>query len=113
MNWVYDANAIVALISAVVGLMSTGIPLGIVVYNLFKGKNRKEVFDILKDMASAAIVSAEASGKAGADKKTMVIEAVRAGASAKGINVDPFLTQLDAFIEQTVATNNAFKNAKQ
>ena len=43
----------------------------------------------------------------------MVIEAVRAGASAKGINVDPFLTQLDAFIEQTVATNNAFKKAKQ
>ena len=93
--------------------MSTGIPLGIVVYHLFKGKNKKEVFDILKDMASAAIVSAEASGKAGADKKTMVIEAVKAGASSKGINVEPFLTQLDAFIEQTVATNNAFKNAKQ
>jgi hypothetical protein len=64
-------------------------------------------------MATAAIVSAEASGKAGADKKTMVMDAVRAGATAKGINVDPFLSQLDAFIEQTVATNNAFKNAKQ
>lgn len=113
MNWVYDANAIVALISAVVGLISAGIPLGIVVYNLFKGKSKKEVFEILKDIATAAIVSAEASGKAGADKKTMVIEAVKAGASSKGINVDPFLAQLDAFIEQTVATNNAFKNAKQ
>ncbi len=41
------------------------------------------------------------------------MDAVRAGAAAKGINIDPFLSQLDAFIEQTVATNNAFKNAKQ
>jgi 1-deoxy-D-xylulose-5-phosphate reductoisomerase len=41
------------------------------------------------------------------------IEAVKAGAAAKGIDVTPFMTQLDAFIEQAVATNNAFKNAKQ
>ena len=113
MEIINNANAIVALISAVVGLISAGIPLGIIIYNLFKGKNKKEVFEILKDMATAAIVSAEASGKAGADKKTMVIEAVKAGAAAKGINVTPFMTQLDAFIEQSVATNNAFKNAKQ
>jgi len=113
MDFINNANAIVALISAVVGLISAGIPLGIIIYNLFKGKNKKEVFEILKDMATAAIVSAEASGKAGADKKTMVIEAVKAGAAAKGINVAPFMTQLDAFIEQAVATNNAFKNAKQ
>lgn len=113
MDWVNNANAIVALISAVVGLISAGIPLGIIVYNLFKGKSKKEIWEILKDMATAAIVSAEASGKAGADKKTMAMDAVRTGAAAKGINVDPFLSQLDAFIEQTVATNNAFKNAKQ
>lgn len=113
MDWVNNANAIVALISAVVGLISAGIPLGIIVYNLFKGKSKKEIWETLKDIATAAIVSAEASGKAGADKKTMVMDAVRAGATAKGINVDPFLSQLDAFIEQTVATNNAFKNAKQ
>ena len=113
MNWVDNANAIVALISAVVGLISAGLPLGIVIYNLFKGKNKKEVFETLKDIATAAIVSAEASGKAGADKKTMVIEAVKAGAAAKGIDVTPFMTQLDAFIEQAVATNNAFKNAQQ
>lgn len=113
MDFINNANAIVALISAVVGLISAGIPLGIVIYNLFKGKNKKEVFEILKDIATAAIVSAEASGKAGADKKTMVIEAVKAGAAAKGIDVTPFMAQLDAFIEQAVATNNAFKNAKQ
>jgi len=113
MDFIENANAIVALISAVVGLISAGLPLGIVIYNLFKGKNKKEVFETLKDIATAAIVSAEASGKAGADKKTMVIEAVKAGAAAKGIDVTPFLTQLDAFIEQAVATNNAFKNAKQ
>ena len=113
MNWVDSANAIIALLSAVVGLVSAGLPLGIIVYNLFKGKNKKEIFEILKDIATAAIVSAEASGKAGADKKTMVIEAVKAGASSKGIDATPFMAQLDAFIEQAVATNNAFKNAKQ
>ena len=113
MDIINNANAIVALISTVVGLISAAIPLGIIIYNLFKGKNKKEIFETIKDMANAAIVSAEASGKAGADKKTMVIEAVKASCAAKGIDITPFLDQLDAFIDQAVATNNAFKNASK
>jgi len=113
MDFVENANAIVALISAVVGLLSAAIPLGVVIYNLFKGKKSKEIFADLKDMAMAAIVEAEKTGKTGAEKKEIAIAAVKAAAAAKNIDIEPFMNQLLAVIDQIVATNNAFIEAKK
>lgn len=113
MNFVENANAIVALISAIAGLLSAAIPLGVVIYNLFKGKKAKEIFADLKDMAIAAVNEAEKTGKSGAEKKEIAIAAIKAAAAAKNIDVEPFMNQLLAVIDQIVANNNAFIAAKQ
>ena len=75
-----------------------------------------EIAGVPLEQIPAAIVEANAVNVDTVTGATVtsdaIIEAVKAGAAAKGINVTPFMTQLDAFIEQSVATNNAFKNAK-
>lgn len=57
-------------------------------------------------MADAAIKEAEKSGKSGADKKEMVIESVKAGCKAAGVDLDAFLDQLSAYIDQTITFVN-------
>ena len=57
-------------------------------------------------MADAAIKEAEKSGKSGADKKEMVIESVKAGCKAAGVDLAAFLDQLSAYIDQTITFVN-------
>jgi hypothetical protein len=42
----------------------------------------------------------------------MVINAVKAGAEASGLDISDFLTQLDLYIDQTIDFVNKMKNAK-
>ena len=60
-------------------------------------------------MALAAMSKAEESGKKGIDKKNMVIESVKEGCKAAGINLDAFIDQLVAFIDQSITFANTIK----
>ena len=60
-------------------------------------------------IADAAMQTAEASGKNGADKKQMVIESVKASCKAAGIDADQFIDQLVDYIDQTIAFVNSMK----
>ena len=53
--------------------------------------------------------SAEESSKQGAEKKEMVINMVKDGCKAAGINADPFIDQLMAFIDQSISFANTIK----
>jgi hypothetical protein len=64
---------------------------------------------MIMNMADAAMKEAEASGKSGADKKQMVIDAVKAGCKAAGVNMDLFIDQLSDYIDQTIAFVNGMK----
>ena len=103
---------ILAIIAALVGLISTGVGAFFTVKTLIKArkdKSAQENWELIKTMAIAAMSKAEETGKSGADKKTMVIEAVKEGCKAAGINLDAFINQLMAFIDQAIGFANTIK----
>lgn len=109
MSWFETAQGIitlcstgVALLGAIVGL---AIKLAAVIKQLIKDKNWQKILT----MADAAILAAERSGKAGADKKTQVIEAVQAGCREAGIDCD--LSELSAYIDKCISFSNNLKQA--
>ena len=111
-EWVTTANGIVTLITGLVGLIGTGIGAYYAIKNwitVLKTKNAQEIWAMIMGMADAAMKEAEASGKSGADKKQMVIDAVKAGCKAAGVNMDMFIDQLSDYIDQTIAFVNGMK----
>lgn len=112
MDWITTVNGLIALISALGGLIGTGISLFFLIRNLIKTRKEEKAADnwnFIKQIAQAAMSSAEESGKQGAEKKEMVINMVKDGCKAAGINADPFIDQLMAFIDQAISFANTIK----
>ena len=106
------ANGIITLITGLAGLIGTGIGAYFAIKNwikLVKEKNANEIWKMIMEMADAAMKEAEKSCKAGADKKTMVIDSVKAGCKSVGLDISNFLNQLDAYIDQTISFVNQMK----
>lgn len=116
MDWITTANGIIALITSLVGLIGTGIGAYFAIKNfisLTKEKNKGEIWAMIMEIADAAMKEAEASTKSGEDKKTMVIDMVKAGCIAAGLNIDNFLDQLSAYIDDTIAFVNKMSEANK
>ena len=100
---------LVELITALFGLIGTGIGAFFTIKGFikaFKEKDSKQKWALLMEIADAAIKEAEKSGASGADKKQMVIDACKAGCKAAGINIDDFIDQLSDYIDQTISFVN-------
>ena len=109
MEWLDTTRQIIALIVGLGGLVGTGISTYFMIKALIaknKGKSVAEIWSLVMTMADSAMKAAEASGKAGADKKQMAIEGVKASALAAGIDIAPFIDQLSAYIDQTITFVN-------
>ena len=105
---------IIALVTGLCGLVSAGIGAYFAIKNwikVTKNKNAQEIWAMVMEMADAAMKEAEKSCKTGADKKTMVIESVKASCKAAGINLDLFIDQLSNYIDQTISFVNKMKKA--
>lgn len=76
---------------------------------VLKTKNSQEIWNTIQTMADAAMKEAEASGKSGTDKKQMVMDAVKAACKSQGLDLDSFLDQLSAYIDQTINFVNSMK----
>lgn len=112
MDWITTANGIITLITGLVGLIGTGIGAYFAIKNWFtvlKTKNSQEIWSIIMTLADAAMKEAEASMKSGEDKKKMVIDSVKAGCKAAGIDMDMFIDQLSAYIDDTIKFVNEMK----
>lgn len=112
MDWLGTAEQIIALVVGLVGLIGTGVSTFFMIKAVIaknKGKSAAEIWALLMSMADSAMKAAEASGKAGADKKVMAMEAIKSSALSAGIDISPFVDQLDAYIEQTIAFVNGMK----
>ena len=110
------ANEVVILITGLLGLISAGVGVYFAVKNWFKlmkTKNKQEVWKLLIEMADKAMEEAERSGKAGEDKKEMVLDAIEAAAEAAGIETGEFFTQLDLYIDQTIDFVKRMKKASE
>jgi hypothetical protein len=60
-------------------------------------------------IADKAMKEAEESLKDGESKKQMVIDSVKAGCNAAGVNIDAFLDQLSDYIDETIDFVNSMK----
>lgn len=105
MDWITTANGLIALITGLCGLIGTGIGAFFAIKNLIKAtkeKSMSEIWAMIMAMADAAIKEAEKSGKAGKEKKEMVIASVKASCKAAGVDLDAFIDQLSDYIDSTV-----------
>lgn len=112
MDWITTANGIITLITGLVGLLGTGIGTYFAIKNwitVFKTKNAQEVWTLIMEMADAAMKEAEASMKDGETKKQMVMDSVKAGCKAAGVDADLFIEQLSDYIDNTIKFVNGMK----
>ena len=100
------------LITAFVGLVGAGVGAFFSIRGVIKAakeKSIKENWNTLMAIADAAMQQAEASSLKGEDKKTMAMNIIKEGAKASGINIDDFIDQLSAYIEQSINFFNGMK----
>ena len=115
-DWLATAQGIVTLLIALGGLIGTGISTYFAIRAVIeknKGKSLAEIWKLVMSMADDAMKAAEASGKSGADKKQMVIDAVNAAAKAAGVDISAFTEQLSAYIDQTIAFVNGMTKKQE
>ncbi len=101
-EFITTANGLIALITALVTLITTGVSTFIAVKQLIKNHKGK-IWELIKKIAEDAMAAAEKSELAGSSKKEMAINIVTTTCEAQGIDIKPFLSQLDLFIDQTIA----------
>ena len=112
-EFITTANGLIALITALASLIATGISIFVAVKQILKNAKNKTLADnwvTIQNIAKAAMEKAEETGAAGADKKKMVIESVKAGCLEAGIDIAPFVDQLDAFINNSITFVNSLSN---
>ena len=112
MEFLTAANELIVLLTGLLGLIGTGIGTYFAIKNWFsvlKNKSAQEAWQMIMEMADAAMTEAEKSGKAGADKKEAVVQIVSAATKAAGIDMSLFLGQLNDYIDQTITFVNKMK----
>lgn len=114
MEFIGTINGLVALITGLVGLIGTGVSAYFAIKNFItatKTKSVNEIWSLIQSIADSAIKEAEKTCASGADKKRMVVDAVKAGCKAAGVNIDQFIDQLSDYIDSTITfVNDMTKN---
>lgn len=106
-------NQVITLIVGLAGLISAAVSAFFAIKNFIKvvkEKDAKNIWNMIMELADAAMKEAEASQLKGEDKKQMVINAVKAGCKSAGLDIDDFIDQLSAYIDQTIGFVNDMKN---
>lgn len=113
MEWIGTVQGLIALITSFFGLIGTGVGAFIAIKTVIKANKEKsfqEKWSLIKSLADAAMKEFEHSSLKDANKKAAVMNSVKAGAQAAGVNIDLFIDQLDAFIDQSIAWYNGMQN---
>ena len=108
-DWITTVNGLIALITGLVGLIGTGVGTFFAIKNWIKAtkeKSAKEIWAMIMEIADAAMKDVEKSTLHGLDKKEAVISAVKEGCKAAGIDLDPFIDQLGAYIDSCIKWYN-------
>lgn len=116
LSWIDTVNEIITLVTGILGLAGTAIGAYYAVKNwikVIKNKNKQEIWTLIMQIADAAMTEAENSLKSGEDKKQLVIDSVKAGCKAAGIELDLFIDQLSDYIDQSISFVNSMTKNKQ
>lgn len=111
-----NANAVVVLITGLFGLISAGVGAFFAVRNfikLAKEKSLKEIWAMIKNMADTAMKEAEKDIASGIDRKTAVMNAVKEGCKAEGLDIGAFIDQLSAYIDELIKFHNDMNTAEE
>nr|DAR38025.1 MAG TPA: holin [Caudoviricetes sp.] len=113
MDWLNMTQQVLTLLCGLMGLLTAGVSVFFAIKNFVSNlKNKKftETWNLIMTIADNAMKEAEKTQKSGADKKAIVIEAVKAGCKTANINIDDFLDQLSAYIDQAIDFANSINN---
>lgn len=114
-DWLTTAQGVISLLVGLVGLISGGVGAFFAIKNFLKAlkeKNATEIWNLIMSIADKAMKEAEASSLKGADKKQMVVDAVKAGCKEAGLEIEGFIDQLNDYIDQTISFVNDMKDKK-
>ena len=109
-----NISSLLPLIQGLIGLIPAAVGAFFAVKNwitVLKTKQSQEIWTLVMEIADKAMTEAEHSGASGADKKAMVIDAVKASATAAGLDVAGFIDQLGDYIDQTIEFFNKMNKA--
>ena len=108
-GWASLITFIIGFIGAIVAIF----PLVVSIVKKSKELIKNKDWDKIKEIADAAMKKAEETGKTGAEKKEIVIAAVKAGCEDAGIIVDEqLLKNLADYIDATIEWVNGMIKAK-
>ncbi len=110
------ATEIISLLTGLVGLISTGITAYFAIKNFiqsFKDKKSTEIWNLVMAIADAAMKEAEASLLDGEGKKQFVVDTVKAGLDAAGLDIADFLDRLGKYIDDTIKFTKEMQKAKE
>ena len=105
MDWITTVNGLIALITGLCGLVGTGIGAFFAIKNFIKAtkeKSAKEIWAMIMKIADAAMKEVEHSTMSGADKKATVMNTVKDACKEAGIEIDAFIDQLSAYIDECI-----------
>lgn len=100
-----------AIVSLIGGLGSVVVGLKAVAKNN-KNKTLAELWTKIKTIADKAMIEAESMKATGAEKKDIVISVVKDAMKEEGADIDDFIDQLDAYINNSIAFGNSLKKAE-
>ena len=109
MDWITTVNGLIALLTGLFGLIGTGVATFFAIRNYIqksKDKSAADQWKAVMQAADAAMQVAEDSTLKGADKKAMAVDMVKASCQAMGLDLSPFLDQLNAYIDQCISFHN-------
>ena len=109
------AIEIISLLTGLVGLVSAGVTAYFAIKTFIqslKDKKATEIWNLIMTMADAAMAEAEASQLNGEGKKQLVMDTVKSGLAAAGLDIAEFIDQLSQYIDDTIAFANKMQQAK-
>lgn len=120
MDWINTANGLITLITGGVALLGSLVGLIISIrgwWKTAKAKAKEEgaryIWDTIMAAADNAMVAIERTDLYAGDAKKAALEMVIASCKGMGIDVEPFITQLSAYIDDCIAFHNNLNEANK
>lgn len=115
MDWISQAQALMALITGLAGLVSAAMTAYFSVKKVIKAnkeKSLKEIWELIMKIADTSMQKVEDLYKSGQlakkDKKNQALAIIEVTAKEAGIDIAPFTQQLSAYIDNTISFVNSF-----
>lgn len=106
---------VISLLTGILGLASGGIGVYFAIKNFIanmKNKNAFEVWNLIMSIADSAMNEVEKTNLTGADKKEQALQIIKASCETAGLNLTPFISQLDSYIDETIKFVNKMQENK-